>query len=137
MNETITAILSAKTFAVVGASANTEKFGYKVWHMLRQHGKTAYAVNPNVTEIAGEVVYPSLADLPETPEAVIAVVPPEVTETLPAQLAVAGIRYLWLQPGAESETAVANAQAHDIGVVHRGPCILVQARAIWNMPHGT
>ncbi|MBC8139444.1 MAG: CoA-binding protein [Fibrella sp.] len=134
MNETIAAILSAKTFAVVGASANTEKFGYKVWHLLRTYGKIAYAVNPNAPEIFGETVYPSLADLPQTPEVVVAVVPPKATETLPAQLADAGIEYLWLQPGAESAKAVADAEANGIAVVHGGPCILVQGRANWKMP---
>ncbi len=134
MNETITAVLSAQTFAVVGASANTDKFGYKVWHMLRSYGKTAYAVNPNATDIFGETVFPTLADLPETPEAVIAVIPPRATETLPDQLRAAGIKYLWLQPGAESAKAVADAEAAGISVVHGGPCILVQGRANWKMP---
>ncbi len=129
MNDTIDAILSAQTFAVVGASANTEKFGYKVWHMLRAHGKTAYAVNPNATTIAGETVYASLADLPHPPEVVVAVVPPKATETLPAQLAAAGIKYLWMQPGAESAQAVADAEANGIAVIHGGPCIMVELRA--------
>ena len=129
MNETIAAILPARTFAVVGASANTEKFGYKVWRTIRAHGKTAYAVNPNATEIEGETVYPTLAYLPEVPEVVVSVVPPGATETLPAQLADAGIKYLWLQPGAESAKAVADAEANGIGVVHGGPCIMVELRA--------
>jgi predicted CoA-binding protein len=134
MNETIAAVLSAQTFAVVGASANTDKFGYKVWHLLRSYGKTVYAVNPNATDIFGETVYSTLADLPETPEAVVAVVPPKATETLPDQLREAGIKYLWLQPGAESAKAVADAEAAGIAVVHGGPCILVQGRANWKMP---
>lgn len=128
MNDTIAAILSAQTFAVVGASANTEKYGYKVWHMLRAYGKTAYAVNPSAATIDGETAYPSLADLPETPEAVVAVVPPNATETLPAQMTAAGINYLWLQPGAESAQAVADAEANGIAVVHGGPCIMVGLR---------
>lgn len=134
MKDTITAILSAETFAVVGASANTDKFGYKVWHMLRSYGKTAYAVNPGATDIFGEPVYATLADLPQTPDAVVAVVPPKATETLPPQLADAGIKYLWLQPGAESAKAVADAEAAGIAVVHGGPCILVQGRANWKLP---
>lgn len=129
MNEAIAAILSARTFAVVGASANTEKFGYKVWRTIRTHGKTAYAVNPNATEIEGETVYRTLADLPQVPEVVVSVVPPNATETLPAQLAAAGIKYLWIQPGAESTKAVSEAEADGIAVVHGGPCIMVELRA--------
>ncbi len=128
MTETIDRILASQTFAVVGASANTGKYGYKVWKMLRERGKTAFAVNPNASEIEGEPVYPTLADLPIRPDAVVAVVPPFVTETLPAQLAAYKIKYLWIQPGAASDRAVADAEASGVEVVHGGPCILVGLR---------
>ena len=132
MNEAISAILGAKTFAVVGASPRTEKYGYKVWRMLRDYGKTAYPINPAAPEIDGEKVYTRIDILPETPEAVIAIVPAQVTETLPEQLEASGIKYLWLQPGAESPKAVADAEAKGIQVVHGGPCILVQGSRHWN-----
>lgn len=128
MNETIEAILSKQTFAVIGASANTDKFGYKVWRMLREYGKTAYAVNPNAAAIDGETAYPTLADLPTVPDVVVSVVPPAATETLPAQMAAQGIGYLWMQPGAESAKAVADAEAVGIKTVSGGACIMVELR---------
>ena len=129
MNDVIETILAKQTFAVVGASANTEKFGYKVWDTLRKHGKTAFAVNPNATEIDGEEVFPTLSDLPKKPDVVVAVVPPSVTETLPTTLALYKIGYLWLQPGTESAKAVTDAEAKGITVIHGGTCILVELRS--------
>lgn len=128
MNETIEAILGKQTFAVIGASANTDKFGYKVWRTLRAHGKTAYAVNPNAAEIDGETVYPALTALPTVPDVVVSVVPPSATETLPAQMAARGIGYLWIQPGAESTKAVADAGDAGIQTIHGGACIMVELK---------
>lgn len=129
MNKLTETILSKTTFAVVGASANTEKYGYKVWRMLREHGKTAYAVNPNAAEIEGEPVYETLADTPDVPEVVVSVVPPAATETLPAQMAALRIGYIWIQPGAESAQAVADANAAGIETVSGGACIMVALRS--------
>lgn len=128
MNEIIEAVLSKGTFAVVGASANTDKFGYKVWRMLRDHGKIAYAVNCSIAEIDCETVYPVLADLPTVPDVVVSVVPPAATETLPAQMVTLGICYLWMQPGADSAKAVADAEAVGIRTVHGSACIMVELR---------
>lgn len=127
-NDTINTILAAKTFAVVGASPNTAKYGYIAWRMLKDYGKTTYAVNPNAQDIEGEKTYPTLASLPETPEVVVAVVPHAVTETLPEQLSSLGIRYFWMQPGAESQTAIDRAESFGIAAVHSGPCIMVALR---------
>ena len=128
MSKLIETILDKQTFAVVGASANVEKYGYKVWRMLREHGKIAYAVNPNAAEIDGEPVYKSLSDAPDVPDVVVSVVPPAATETLPALMAAQRIGYLWMQPGAESPMAIAAADAAGIETVANGACIMVELR---------
>lgn len=127
-NENTERMLAAKTYAVVGASTNVEKYGYLVYKDLKRFGKTVYPVNPNATEIDGDPAYPSVADLPEKPEVVVAVVPPPVTETLVGQLAARGISNLWMQEGAESPSAIAAAAAAGIATVHSGPCIMVGLR---------
>ncbi len=127
-NENIEAMLAAKTFAVVGASTNQEKYGYLVYKSLKNFGKTAYPVNPRAKEIDGDPSYASVADLPETPEVVISVVPPAITEDLVGQLADRGIKNLWMQPGAESNAAIQGAEKAGIATVHSGPCIMVGLR---------
>ncbi|MBC8101365.1 MAG: CoA-binding protein [Cytophagales bacterium] len=128
MNEAIERMLNARTFAVAGASTNPEKYGYKCYVDLKRFGKTVYPINPRATTIDGDPCYPTVAALPEIPEVIVAVIPPALTEKLVDDLAVAGVRNLWIQPGAESEAAVAKAKAAGITVVSGGPCILVGLR---------
>jgi predicted CoA-binding protein len=128
MNEAIDTMLAARTFAVVGASTNPEKYGNIIYHDLKQHGKTTYPINPRATEIDGDTCYPSLAVLPEVPEVVVAVVHPAVTEALVSEVATAGIKNLWIQPGAESDAAIEKGLALGLNVVAGGPCIMVLLR---------
>src|SRR5687768_5507703 len=124
MKERIDTMLRARTFAVVGASANREKYGHIAYKALKAAGKTVYPVNPTTDEIDGDRVYATVADLPETPEVVVAVIPPPRTERLVPQLIERGVKHLWLQPGAESAAAVEAAEAAGLAVVHSGPCIM-------------
>ena len=129
MNEAIGAMLAARTFAVVGASTNPEKYGYKIYVDLKRAGKTVYPINPRAAAIDGDTCYPSIAALPALPEVVVAVIPPTLTEKLVEELSAAGVRNLWMQPGAESAAAVAKAEALGIATVHGGPCIMVLQRS--------
>lgn len=60
-----------RTVAVVGASANPMRPSHGVYRYLRTHTDyELYPVNPTITEIDGDRVYPSLADLPVVPDMV-------------------------------------------------------------------
>ena len=41
------------------------------------------------------------------------------------EAAAAGVRHLWMQPGAESPEAVARAEELGLSVIAGGPCLLV------------
>ena len=128
MTPEIQAILASDSFAVVGASRDPDKYGCLVYRSLKAAGKTALAVNPRATEVDGDPCWPSLSDLPQTPQAAVMVVPPPVTEAAVAECARLGITKVWMQPGAESEAAVAACRASGIQVVSGGPCIMVLLR---------
>ena len=119
-------ILNKKRFAVVGASRDTHKFGYKVYRFLKNAGYTAYAVNPNAETIDGDQVYPLLDNVPEPLDCVVTVVPPEVTFEIVRQTGQLRIPHMWMQPGSESDSAVIEARAQGIDVVYGGPCIMVE-----------
>lgn len=72
----------SKTFAVVGATRNKDKYGYQIFRILTDYGYKAYAINPNYDSIEENPCFPSLAELPEKPDVAITVVQPEVTETI-------------------------------------------------------
>jgi predicted CoA-binding protein len=128
LHENIEAMLDARTFAVVGASTNREKYGNIAYRTLKDSGKTVYPINPRADTIEGDRCYPTVADLPETPDVVVAVVPSKLTEALVPQLVARGVKNLWIQPGAESRAAIDAAEAAGIATVHSGPCVLVGLR---------
>ncbi|MDQ2798891.1 MAG: CoA-binding protein [Armatimonadota bacterium] len=130
MSEPAGEILAAPSFAVVGASRSPEKYGSLVYRALKQAGKSVYAVNPNGDEVDGDPAFATLAALPSVPNAAVMIVPPSVTATAVAECARLNIRRIWMQPGAESESAVAACRANGITVVANGPCILVMLRTL-------
>lgn len=125
MSDPIDSFLAGSSFAVVGASADRSKYGNKVLRSYLQAGRRVYPVNPKLDEIEGQTSYPDLASLPETVHGVSIVTPPAVTEAIVEQAAAAGIRQLWMQPGAESEAAIARAGELGLELIHSGPCVLV------------
>lgn len=126
----MTAMLAARTFAVVGASRRAEKYGFLVYRSLKEAGKTVYAVNARATEVDGDLCYADLGALPQVPEVAVMVVPPPATEAAVAECARLGIAKIWMQPGAESEAAVRACHAADIAVVSGGPCLMVGLRTL-------
>ena len=125
MREQIDAFLAGKVFAVVGASQNRAKYGNKVLRCYLQHGLKVYPVNPKETEIEGQVCVPDLASLPESVHGVSIITPPHVTEQIVLQAADAGIRHIWMQPGAESEKALDDGERLGLSVIGDGSCLLV------------
>ncbi|SDF07495.1 CoA-binding protein [Sporolituus thermophilus] len=119
--------LKLKTWAVVGATNNREKFGFKIFHFLRESGYKVYAVNPGVTEIEGEKCYPTLGDLPDKPDVVDIVVPPRVGEKILHDCAKLNIKNVWLQPGADTEQVIRTAESLGLNVVHHA-CVMVEIR---------
>ena len=118
-----------RVWAVVGASTNPAKYGYRIFRDLRAAGYRVYGVNPGGGEIDGEALYPSLAALPERPQVVDIVVPPQVTEQVVQECAALGLTRVWMQPGSESEAAIRYCQEHGIRVVHDA-CAMVRKR-VW------
>jgi len=120
--------LSGTTFAVVGASTDREKYGNKVLRCYVQNGREAFPVNPRDGVIEGLRAYPDLASLPGPVHGASIITPPEVTEEIVEEAAAAGVKRLWMQPGAESDAAVARARELGLSVIAGGPCLLVALR---------
>jgi predicted CoA-binding protein len=123
----ISDFVNRRVWAVVGASQDRSKFGNRVFRSLRDAGYTVYPVNPNGGELEGATVYPSLADLPQLPDVIDLVVPPAITEQVVKEAHKLGLTRIWMQPGAESEAAIAYCHEHDIQVVD-GACAMVWKR---------
>jgi predicted CoA-binding protein len=123
--ERIEAFLANGSFAVVGASADRSKYGNKVLRCYQQHRREVYPINPKAPEVEGLKAYPSLAALPVKVPAISVITPPLATEQVVRDAHAAGVRHVWMQPGAESVEAVRAAEALGMNVIAGGPCLLV------------
>ena len=123
----IHSMLQEKVWAVIGATDHTEKFGHKIFKLLKKAGYKVFPVNPGLESVLGEKCYPSLTALPVKPDAVNFVVPPRVGEPIIAECAALGINNVWLQPGANGDNVVAAAQKAELNVIHKS-CIMVEIR---------
>jgi predicted CoA-binding protein len=109
----------------VGASSRREKYGNKVLRCYQQAGRRAIPVNPRESEIEGVPCVVSVLDLPDDVRSISVITPPPVTERVVEQAVAKGIENVWMQPGAESEAAVAACQRAGINVIADGSCVLV------------
>ncbi len=77
MDPIINAVLKPKSIAVIGASTNPEKIGYKVVENLKNCGyqNPVYPINPGAEEILGYKCYPNIKDVPYVIDAAVITVP--------------------------------------------------------------
>jgi uncharacterized protein len=125
MDARIEQFLSGRVFAVAGASADRAKYGNKVLRSYQQAGRKVFGIHPRETSIEGASSFARISDLPEKIDGLSIVTPPAVTEKLVEEAAAAGVKRLWMQPGAESPAAIARARELGLDVIAGGPCVLV------------
>lgn len=125
LQERIDRFLLGASFAVVGASKDRDKYGNKVLRAYVQNNRKVFPVNPNAEEVEGLTCYPDLASLPEPVHGISVITPPHVTETIVEHAAEAGIKHIWMQPGAESDKTVERARNLSMNCIAGEACVLV------------
>jgi predicted CoA-binding protein len=125
LSKMINRFLEAKTFAVVGASTNRAKYGNKVLRCYLQNGRDVIPVHPEEEAVEGISCVAAVGELPASVTSISVVTPPAVTEQIVRQAAAKGIVNIWMQPGAESQAAVAYCREQGINVIADGSCLLV------------
>lgn len=126
IDEKIEIFLKSPAFGVVGASAKPEKYGNKVMRCYQQNHRTAIPVNPTTPEIEGVACVASVTDLPEEVASISVITPPNVTEQVVERAITKGIKNIWMQPGAQSDAAVAACKQAGINIIADGSCLLVE-----------
>lgn len=107
-----------RTVAMVGASDNAARASYFVaTYLLSSSPFEVWFVNPNVREILGRPVYPSLSDLPGTPDLVDVFRKPEQLPQVLQETIDVGAKTLWLQLGLWDEQVAADGTAAGLDVV--------------------
>lgn len=119
--------LQQPNWAVIGVSSDPEKYGTKVYFQLKKAGYHVYAINPKLEQIDGEPCYPNLSSLPLIPDAISVVVPPKVTEQIMDECTKLGVHRIWMQPGSESDAAIAKGNQQGLELVYN-QCVLIETR---------
>lgn len=106
------------TFAIVGASADPDRYGYELVHVMHQAGYKVFPVNPKYKEIIGIPCYPSLHDIPEKPDVVITALAPGNSIKAIETAAGLGIKSIWMPPDCWSDEAIAKCKSLNLNFVN-------------------
>lgn len=140
---------AARQYAVVGASKNPTKFGFKILSWYVSHELAVVPVNPREPEILGQKVVPSVSEILRAISerkdvahhklstvdglSISFLTPPEITaNTLDEISAVPNyknlVKGLWFQPGSYDQKVLEKTES--IGLldlaIHQDECILVR-----------
>ncbi len=109
----------SKSIAIVGASANPSRASNFVATYLLSSSTDfdVWLVNPRETEILGQPVYPSLDDLPGTPDIVDVFRKPDDCPAIAEDAVRIGAKALWIQLGLWSPEAAQIANRAGLDVV--------------------
>jgi predicted CoA-binding protein len=110
-------LLSARTVAVVGLSANELRASNFVGAYIKRHGYTLIPVNPRESEILGERCYPSLADVPVPVDVVNVFRAPDAVPAIAREAVAIDAKALWCQFGVISEEGAKIAQDGGLTVI--------------------
>ena len=109
--------MSQKTIAIIGASADRNKFGNIAVRAFVRQGWNVFPVNPKEAQIENLPAFASIADVPVRPNLISVYLPPPVVlKVLPA-IAARGCDELWLNPGTESDEVLAAAEKLGLNVI--------------------
>ncbi len=108
-----------RTIALLGASSRPERASHRVMHFLLEKGYRVFPINPGLagSELLGQPVVASLADLQEQVDMVDVFRRPEHLPGIVDATVQAGIGTLWTQLDVVDLQAAERAEAHGVRVV--------------------
>ena len=127
--ENLDAFLAEKSFALVGVPRDPKKFGYHAFTSLVDHKMNIIPVNPQMTMVDDKPCYPDLSTIPETPGAVISMVPQDQTLSVLMEADKLGIKNIWIQMKSDSPEAIQYAHDKNMNVIF-GECILMYVKPV-------
>lgn len=119
MNNLKKEMLDEKVWAVSGVTDKKDRFGYKIWEKLKEHGYEVYGVNPRLDELEGEKVYDSVKDIPVKIGVLNMVVNPKIALITLEEAKEAGIKNIFFQPGSYNEEVLEKAEELGLNYIDR------------------
>lgn len=115
------------SFAVVGATDRPGKYGGIIYRDLKGKGFDVYAVNPYRESVDGDPCWPKVSDLPAMPTMAVLVVPAQRGLGVLEDCAEAGVKRIWVQPGASSPELIDALEQGGFDYV-ANDCVMVRTR---------
>jgi len=107
-----------QTVAIIGASADRQKYGNKSVRAHLKQGYDVFPVHPTEKRIEGLIAYSSLAELPEVHLNRISVyVPPQIGIGLLEEIKAKGADEVWFNPGSESPELLQRASELGLNII--------------------
>jgi len=107
-----------RSFAVIGATPNRERYGYEVFEILHARGYQVFPINPKYADIDRITCYSSLKALKQKPDVVITALAPANTEQVIDSVKALGIETVWMPPGCWSDAAVKKCQELELNYLY-------------------
>ena len=95
--------MSQKRVAVIGASANPERYSHMAVVAYLKQGYEVWPVHPSGIAVADQTCYADIASLPGTADIISLYVNPKLGLGLVDEIADHGPAFVWLNPGADSD----------------------------------
>jgi len=126
----VEALKNAKTIAVVGLDARTDRPAYRIALYLKEHGYRIIPVHRGIhpaEEVLGERAYEGLRDIPEPVDLVDVFVRSDQTDPVIDDAIAIGTPALWLQVGITNDAGVERARKAGLATI-QDRCTMVEHR---------
>lgn len=118
-------MVKLKKWALIGATPDESKFGYKILMLLKEKGYIVYGINPKYDEINGVKIYHSLNELPEKVDAVNVIVNPSIALNVIDDIVKCEIENVWFQPGSYNPQVLNKSKNNELNMVFH-ECLYVE-----------
>ena len=110
--------MTKPAIAIIGASADPNKFGNKAVRAYSRRGYRVFPIHPSAQMIEGLPVFHSILEVPvEKVDRVSLYLPPEIGLQVIEEIAQKAVGEVWLNPGAESPALIARCKELGLNVV--------------------
>ena len=129
MKQTIEQFLQCRNIAIVGMSSKSTKFGNLAYKELSKKNFNLYPIHPKVKTIDGAQCLTNFNDIEDNIDGVLISIQPSESEKVVQSAHKAGIKNVWLQQGAQSDSAIQFCKDNGMNIVHN-ECIMMFAEPV-------
>jgi hypothetical protein len=112
--------------AILGASDKPDRYSYKAFKMLQDHGHTPVPIHPKLTSIEGVAVVSSLKELPGPVDTLTIYVSPEISSGAESDILAVKTKRIIFNPGTENPPLEAKLREAGAQVLNACTLVLLQ-----------